>query len=238
VAQTAFRRQEHMLYWGSFVAVGIAFVYLGLFVIRSGYLSDSSLHLNVLLSFPLIMSFFILVGLRFAFSVPADLNANWVFRIMDKRRLEMAYGGAHKFMLCAVLIPLLVLFIPGYLMIWNLGLVLLHIVYVFALSLILIELLLFHFEKLPFTCMYLPGKANIKLWWPAFVLACVVFSYETTVLERWALENKIGYVVLIAIAGIIFARLHRNRALFLKRLDAIQFEEIQADRKKILHIEG
>jgi hypothetical protein len=238
VAQTAFRRQEHMLYWGSFVAVGMAFVYLGLFVIKSGYLSDSSLHLNVLLSFPLIMSFFILVGLRFAFSVPADLNANWIFKIMDKRKLEMAYGGAHKFMLCAVMIPLLVIFVPCYLLIWGPGFVFLHIVYVAVLSLILIELLLFRFEKLPFSCMYLPGKANIKLWWPAYIIGCVVFSYETTVLERWILQDKIRYVVLIIIAGLIFIRLSRNRTLFLKRLDAIQFEEKQADRRIILHIEG
>ena len=57
ISQTVIRRQDHMLYWGSFIAVGIAFIYFQCYAIRSGYRLELSHHPEVLLSFPLIMSF-------------------------------------------------------------------------------------------------------------------------------------------------------------------------------------
>jgi hypothetical protein len=235
-AKTVFRRQEQTLLWGSFVVVGIAFVCTGYYSIHSGHIFDSTQHLNVLLSFPLMMSFFILVGLRFTFSVPADLNANWMFKIMDKQILELAFGGVHKVMLFAIMIPLLIIFVPCYLMIWDPRVVCLYITYVTMLSLILIELLLFRFEKLPFACSYIPGRANIKLLWPAYVLACVIYSYETTVLERWMLEDIKRYVFFIFIAGGVCVGLHRYGVSYLKRISAIRFEEKQADAMDILSL--
>jgi hypothetical protein len=238
IAHAIFRRQEPMLYWGSFVAVGIGLIYWDLYAIISGDIVDSQQHLKMLLSFPLLLSFFILVGLRFAFSVPVDLNANWIFRIMDKQRLEKSYGGAHKFMLSAINIPLLIIFVPCYLMIWNPLMVFYHIAYVSILSLILIELLLFRFIKLPFTCSYLPGKANVILLWPLYAVSCYFYSYGMTTLELWVLEDIKRCIGFVVISGIVFFGLSRNRSLFLKRIGAIRFEEKLADQRNILSIEG
>ncbi len=235
VAQTAFRRQEHALYWGSFIMIGIALVYSGIYAMRSGSILESA-HFNVLLSFSLIMSFFILVGLRFAFSVPADLNANWVFMMVDKQRLEAAYKGACKFMLCAVVIPLLAVLTPCYLVLWSPQVVVFHAVYVLVLSLILIELLLARYKKLPFACSYIPGKANLKLLWPVYVICCVAYSYETTVLERWALQDIGRYAVVIVLAALVFVGLRRSRILFVKT-NEIRFEEEPAEQRTILSIE-
>jgi hypothetical protein len=236
VAQTAFRRQEHALYWGSFIMVGIALVYSGIYAMRSGSILES-VQFNVLLSFSLIMSFFILVGLRFAFSVPADLNANWIFRIVDKQQLVAAFEGACKYMLCSVVIPLLTVLMPCYLLFWSLQVVVLHAIYVIMLSLILIELLLARYRKLPFACSYIPGKANLKLLWPVYVVGCVAYSYETTVLERWALQDIRRYAVVIALAAFIFFGLRRARRLCVRRMDEIRFEEEPVDERTVLNIE-
>ena len=236
IALTAFRRREHLLYIGSFVAVGIAFICMKIYTIRSDEMSTLSPNLNVLLSFPLIMSFFILMGLRFAFSIPADLNANWIFKITDKQKLEEACGGAKKFMWCAIHMPLLLVFVPCYLMIWSPYFVLLHVAYVSVLSLILIEVLLFRLEKVPFTCSYIPGKANIKLWWPVYVIAGIGFSYHSTFLERWLLQDMKRYSAFAITAGVILAIMQRCRSAFLKRLDAFRFEEEPEEQIFVLHI--
>jgi hypothetical protein len=236
-AQTVFRRQEHMLYLGSFVAVAIALICLGFFLIKTGYGLPPSQHLNVLLSFPLIFSFFMLVGLRFAFSIPADLNANWVFKMIGKNQQDAAFGGAYKFLLCAFYIPLLLIFVPFYLTIWEPRLVALHFIYVSMLSLILIELLLLNFKKLPFTCSYLPGNSNIKLFWPAYVLGCTLYSYGTTVLERWILRDLKCFLAFLLIAGILLIQVKRYRSRQIRVLDEIQFEETPPDQRTILTIE-
>jgi len=237
IAQTAFRRNEHMLYWGSFVAVGLAFIFADACTIKSGYTADSAPHLTMLLSFPLIMSFFILVGLRFIFTVPADLHANWIFKITEKQGLGKVYGGVFKFMLCAIFIPLLIVFTPYYMMIWDFRMVVAHIIYAAILSLILIQLLLLHFMKLPFTCSYLPGKANIILLWPVYVCACYLYTYGMTFLERWVIADAKRCVVFVIISGIALWGLKRHHALFLERNDAIRFEEEPASHLNILTID-
>lgn len=237
IVQTLLRRKEHMLYWGSFVAAGVATIYLSLYAMRSDLLPDLLEHLNVIMSFPLIVSFFILVGLRFVFSVPADLDANWIFLTTDKRRLERANRGMYKFMLLAAHVPLLIIFPPFYLMIWDPLLVFLHIVYVSVLSLVLLELLLVRFAKLPFTCSYLPGKANIKLYGGLYVLGAIVYSYGMTALERWMLADVKRYAVIIIMFGVIIYKLNRIRNSFLKNESAIRFEEKPADSLNILALE-
>jgi hypothetical protein len=237
IAQTVFRRQEQMLYWGSFIAVGIALISWDLNNIRNSRFTEISQHLPVLLSFPLIMSFFILVGLRFAFSIPADLHANWVFQTVQKQALKKAYGGVYKFTVLSIMLPLIALMTPLYLMILNPGLVFLHIIYVALLSLLLMEILLFQFIKIPFTCSYLPGKANLKLWWPAYVIACYIFSYSTTTLEQWMFRDMRRYVLFLAIALIAFLRLNHFRRRHLETMREIRFEEQPPDAITLLTIE-
>lgn len=235
IAQTVARRQEHMLYWGSFIALGTAVIYLGFYALRSNMI-DASHYQNVILSFPLVMSFFILVGLRFAFTVPADLNANWVFKIMGKTRLEMAYRGVHKFMICAAIAPLLIMFVPGYLMIWDPGAVLLHTGYVILLSLLLVEVLLLSFDKLPFTCSYLPGKSNLILLWPAYLLISFLYSYGSTVLEKWILADVWRFLIFLAAACFALAKLNQQRVRALKR-SILRFEESPREPLIILSLQ-
>ncbi len=234
VAQTVFRRREHFLYCGSFVMVGVAFIY----TIGRSLIHDPHKHLTLLLSFPLMMSFFILVGLRFAFSVPADLNANWIFKIINKRKLEMSYGGIQTFMFCAANIPLLVVFAPYYITILDFRLVVQHALFASILSLILIKLLLFRFAKLPFACSYIPGKANIKALWLPYLIGFALYSFGTTALELWMLQDIKTYIAFVLIAGMVIISLSIYRSSFLKGINAIQFEEEPEEAVNVLTIEG
>jgi hypothetical protein len=234
IAKTAFCRQQNLLYWGSFIAVGIALNFLGFFSIKSVPSYFSSQDFPWLCSMPLIMSFFILVGLRFTFSVPADLNANWLFKMIDKPTLAPAFRGVHKFMACSVIIPILILYIPGYLMIWSPQRALKHIAYVSLLSLMLIELLLIKFEKLPFTCSYIPGKANIKAWWPVYLLAFSFYCFGTAAIEQILLNYPIPYTIFMLIAVALLIGLNWYRSFCLKRISSIRFEEEMADRIVLL----
>lgn len=214
--------------------VGVALIYS----IGSNLGHHPSEHLNLLLSFPLIMSFFILVGLRFAFSVPADLNANWIFKIIGKQKLEMSYGGIQTFMFLAANIPALLVFAPCYIIILDVRLVVMHILFASVLSLILIKLLLLRCEKLPFACSYIPGKANIKALWLPYLLSFMAYSFGTTAVELWMLQGIIAYIAFVVIAGVVIMGLSMYRSSFLKGINAIQFEEEPEKAVNVLTIEG
>ena len=144
---------------------------------------------EALLAIPLIISFFLLSGLRMVFSVPAELQANWVFQLAeDENRLDSC-SGARKVMVVLTVL-LLVSFFPVLAILWGwpvspggprLGL---------TLSLILVELLLINFRKIPFTCSYQPGKANITVLGIFYWFAFTTYAYSMAALERWLLQGR------------------------------------------------
>jgi hypothetical protein len=234
ISATLIRSQGHLLYCGSFIAVGLAICFLCGLLIKIGYLPRAQ-QMNALLALPLVLSFFLLLGIRMAFSIPADLNANWIFKSMTEQHLKRAHRGAYKFLLCAAVVPPAV-FAPLYFSILPLGLVYLHFVYVTILSVLLVEMLMINFNKMPFTCSYVPGKANIKLWWPAFVLACILFSYGTTVLELWMLQHSIAYTTFAVAAWSMAVGMNRYRHSVLRKQKII-FEQDSDESMNILSIE-
>ena len=42
---------------------------------------------------------------------------------------------------------------------------------------------------MPFTWAYAPGNANVKLLWPAYLLAMATYAYATARLELWLLQE-------------------------------------------------
>jgi hypothetical protein len=90
--------------------------------------------------------------------------------------------------------PIAVLF-PLYLVLWGWRTALLHAAYSLALALLLAELLLLNFSKIPFTCSYLPGKANVRLLAFGYFLAFLTYAYYMASLEARLLGNPAKLLV-------------------------------------------
>src|SRR5689334_3851919 len=58
------------------------------------------------------------------------------------------------------------------------------------------KLLLFTFRKIPFTCSYLTGKANITGLWFIYWLGFATYAYSMASLESWALESALQMMYL------------------------------------------
>ncbi len=90
-----------------------------------------------------------------------------------------------------------------------------HLAVVALWGLILTEVSLLGFYKLPFTCSVLPGKINIQfLFWGFFIFA-VIFAYMSADFEIHALRNPPRFGLLLAILAAIAVCLrifNRHRA--------------------------
>jgi hypothetical protein len=51
------------------------------------------------------------------------------------------------------------------------------------------ELLFIQFEKIPFTCSYLPGDASRVFLWPLYGLGFAYYIFASTTLEVWLLDD-------------------------------------------------
>jgi hypothetical protein len=74
-----------------------------------------------------------------------------------------------------------------------------HLGFAVAVALVTVEWLFLDFPKVPFTCTYLPGRANLRLTWPKY--AAVFFLYCGLVPAAAArlLDRPLAYAAVLAL---------------------------------------
>jgi hypothetical protein len=82
---------------------------------------------EALLSIPLILSFFVLSGMRMVFAIPSELPANWTFQITEDSDHKDCLSGVRKAMMLLAIVPIFSLLFPVYAVLWGLGLALLRL---------------------------------------------------------------------------------------------------------------
>jgi len=212
--------------------LGVAFAIVVLYMkspVAQKQLSGASGALGSPLNAPLLASTIVMmcawvVGTRVVFSMPLELRANWIFRITAScggpesltanRRTLVALAVAPVWMASAML-----------LWIWPWLPVAGHLVVLFLLGIILADLSLHGFHKIPFTCSYLPGKSQVHLAFLAATFLTQVVDKGVR-LEQRALEDPGSYGRMLAILALVavWAR-WRTTALAKSPDGALQFED-------------
>ena len=214
--KTLVRSRKHWLYLATYVGVGFALMLQALFGVfsRTGN-SALGLPSASLLSIPLIISFFVLSGMRVVFAIPAELSANWVFQLSGAGGSIECLSGTRKVMFVFGVLPLFIALAPVYSLLWGWTAAVFHTFFDVVLSLLLIELLLVKFHKIPFTCSYLPGKSNLTALWFVYWLGFSIYAYSMASAEAWILRHPLAMIAGFAAgcAAIAAAYFYRNQHL-------------------------
>src|SRR6202023_303615 len=104
------------------------------------------------LSIPFILSFLMIVGLRLLFEIPVDLRSNWIFQLMLDRGGEECEPLARRVILILMLPWLLPITFSLYLDLEGWIVACLHTLLVATWAVLLTNIVLIRFRKLPFTC--------------------------------------------------------------------------------------
>jgi hypothetical protein len=198
--KTLFRSEHHSLVLAGFSALAIVVASQVLFAaLSAGGLIFGGLPTAELLSVPLILAYCILLGLRLAFEIPVDLQANWIFRLLAVKHTSECIPLARKIMLTFVIPWLVACATPVYAYLWGWTIAGFHALIVILLSLVLVQILLMGYRKVPFTCSYPPFRhsAIVTVLW--CVLGYFVFVVFISDLEYRALLNPLYVVPLILI---------------------------------------
>ena len=133
---------------------------------------------------PFILSYCLMLGVRFAFELPTDLRSNWIFQLCVKREDHECVPLGQTVMLIFVLPWVFAIVCPVYTWVWGLWPGVLHTLIVTCWSVLLSKILLLEFRKVPCTCPFPEFKqaASILALW--YVLGCVVFAIVTSQLEN------------------------------------------------------
>ena len=180
-----------------------------------------------LLSVPLTLSFFTVSGLRAAFNFPAELRANWIFQITENEARMAHVRAVRKWMVVMGIVPLFALLGPVeiYFRGWGQGLI--HLTFALGLSLVLLNLLLVWFRKIPFTCSYFPGKTSMAVVMVFVYLAgfSVYIPWTMADLEAQLLSDPWKLALAYILMSAALYGVHRLERLEIDTSDALIFED-------------
>ena len=154
---------------------------------------------------PFLIAFFVISGFRAVFQFPAELPANWLFRITESRWAEISRAVTRKRVLVSGLLPLLVVLAAHGDRVWGGWRVPLHALFQFAAGALLIELMFWTFDKVPFTCSYFPGRTNLSILFVVYLYGFTIYSSNLADLEL-SVEGRALYAILFfALAAVLLA---------------------------------
>jgi hypothetical protein len=217
------RSRQHRLLYGIYIGVGCAIALAGLLRVAAKGWTAAAAPSAPLLSVSLILTFLAAVGGRVLFAIPMEPAANWVFRLTERTTVGSHVAGARLALLLISAGPPIALFLPVSIVLWGSGVAWTHAVYVLALAWLLVEALMWRFGRVPFTCPYVPGKANVRLLWPLYLTLFTTYAYTMAELELRLLSRPRLFAMAIAIlaaAAFIVSRLSAR----LGRTDPLMFD--------------
>jgi hypothetical protein len=224
VMRTLLRSGQHRMILSFFSGIGLAIV-VGYVTLFDGWASKTTGMSIAFLIASILMLVFVIVGIRAVAAIPISLSANWIIRVTQVRP-SRAYQEAVRFSWIALGVAPIWLLVSGLLLTsspsWQ---VFGHLVVLFLLGTLLVELCLLSFPKVPFTCSYLPGKANIHIaFWSGLVLLFQLVSTGAR-FESRVLNHPLNYALMILFLTMILAALRRLTEARVRRGGEVVFEE-------------
>jgi hypothetical protein len=207
--KTLARSVKHRLFLATYWSVGISLGLVTTFKVHAGRLTLSA---DGLRSFPFLIGFFVVSGFRANFGFPAELSANWLFRITQGHWSETARSAARKRMFLSGLLPAMLLFAPIEVSRWGTPHGLAHISMAIAAGAILSEIFFWTFDKVPFTSSY-PGRANLALLALLFLFGLDGYSRAMADLEAYLDGSPTGFALFFVTAGVALLAFWRRRPM-------------------------
>ena len=204
VIRTVLRSRQHRVILAFYLGGGFALVtvYLGLMMRKMSPMRMDLLHQ---VNAPMLVSSMLLLGAsllgtRAVFSLPLNLHANWIFRLMPEQGSLASLSAVRRALLALSVFPVWVAYAVVLLWFWPWRQAAEHLLILGLLGSLLADAFLKDFQKIPFTCSYLPGKKVHLVFWLG-VVPLVWAIHKLVQLEQRAMESPLGFLALAVILG-------------------------------------
>jgi hypothetical protein len=208
----------------TFVSIGFAFG-LVLLAVQARRPHPFAEPKSLLLSIPLVWSFFLLHGARRIVNIPSRLEANWVFQLTQERPLRHYLAGLRKGIIFFLVLPMVIAVMFFSSLLWGVKTGSILGLGVLFLSVLLMEILFFDYNKIPFACAYLPGQVKAHLLWPAYILSFFAYLSLSVALERILRQNSSSFFYFLAAILIVLGILRFFQKRRIERNLELVFEE-------------
>ena len=225
---TLLRSRRHRLIVSAYLGLALA---IGTLSVIAGGLRGTLVfnHPAVsLLALPLVTMFFATLGLRAAFAVPSDPDANWAFRLSQPPVMSVLDATLICLLLLAI-VPIATVTALGALALgWTRHAAVVTATLDILCGLALAESTLRDCRAVPFTCARSGDVESLKSRWLGHMLPLILFAFVNAAIQNAVLrsDRAAPWYAGIVLAGWIVQRLRRQRAA---RHITLQFESPPTD---------
>ena len=166
---------------------------------------------------------FAILGVRVVTSMPHALRANWIFRMTEIRGVAAYLSAVRQALFVLAMAPVWLLLAVLFLLRWPTWQIAGHLVLLGLVGIIVVELSLYGFHKLPFTCSYLPGqsKVHVAFWGCLLVLVPPVAAR----FEMRLLHQPLGFLCMVTLLTLIAACARWRTTASANSAEQLIFEE-------------
>jgi len=214
----------HRMQLASFIAIGVGIVSFQI-VIQDIIKEESSIESAALISIPLTISFFLLLGLREMVNIPISLNANWIFQLTEKKYVKHYFSGLRKGIVVFNVFPLFILLFIYYVFLLGWVSAAYHCFFGFFITVLVMELFFLRYNKIPFACSYLPGKERIQLFWIFYLFLFVSYLKITSWIELRLLKAPSNFFIFYSVIILLLFCIRIYQHLFFYRKISIKYQE-------------
>lgn len=216
IGKTLARSQQHRLVLTVFTAIAAAIVFNGFVTLMTergfhGFSVRTFALRQLAASVPLSLTLFLLAGYRYLFRLPVELRANWVFKVNEGGNRLDFLRAAHRTLFWAAVAPAMLLTGPVLVALlgWREGVC--ALIPAFLAAMILMEMLLFRFDRIPFTSSYLPGQRPLIETVMIYGAAVVFYISATSAVIASAVTDWPGFLMLCGALLAVWAHLSKAR---------------------------
>jgi hypothetical protein len=235
VVASLLRSRRHRLIVTAYAGVAIA---IGTMSILAGSLRGTIAlaHPGVsLLSLPLVLMFFVALGLRAAFAIPTDVDANWPFRLAEPPVMAAIDATVIAILLVGI-VPIAAAAATGaFALGWGpraaaaVGLIDL------LSATVLVEWALVDWRQVPFTRGHVADAESLKSRWLWCIVPLILFAFVNAAIQRSALRSTHALVWYVGVAAFAIALLRMRRWLAVRQL-SLQFDASPGDEMATLNL--
>jgi hypothetical protein len=171
---------------------------------------------------------FAMLGLRLVVAIPVALRANWIFQLTQIHAPGVYVRAVRQTLLGLSVVPVWLLISAAMLWQFPVWTTLVHLLALWIVGSILIDIALMSLHKLPFACSYLPGKAKLHLlFWIGIILG-IPMANQAGSFESWFLISGLRSALLIAVLASCAIATRRSAVRRGRRIERMIFQEEEA----------
>ncbi len=208
--KTLARSRGHRLILLAYAGIALGWIVNGALNTPRPSLRDEGLYGLMTVLVPLALSMLVTIGLRYVFSLPVALPANWLFQSMDRDGRAAWLAAVGRFVVSCGIAPVFLAGFPAAVAILGWTRAAAAGILAFLAALLWFEAMFRQWRKLPFTCSYLPGKTPVLFAALRYGLAIPLLA-PAGQLILYSSGEPAAFAALLAFLAVLWWKLRARR---------------------------